>query len=129
MTCTSLYTEHFIVIYELWLKEGSDTMIEMVKSLFRARRGNTQVAAVVMALVISITVIYVGVMMGGVIDQQIANTFTKLSINGSEWDTLRMTTTDYAQTAINIALIGILLAGIFAVLGVVFGFFGRPGGE
>lgn len=89
------------------------------------------VANVIMGVVIAVTVTFIAIMMGGVISGQIHSVFTTLDYNSttklinSTWGTLVNTAESYGTTAINIALIGILLAGIFAVLGVVFAFFGR----
>ena len=82
----------------------------------------------VLAVIVTIALIIVGLLIGGVIDKTTADVYSQLNINGT-WAQLRETTVNYAQQGINIMLIAIILTALGVVLAVIFGFMGIVGGR
>ena len=88
------------------------------------RRGAIgNLGGVVIALVVTMVLIFVGTMLGGIFHATMSDTFSDLSVS-SDWTNLASNAASYSQTGIRLVSIGIIIVAISAILAIVLGFGG-----
>lgn len=95
------------------------------------RKGNMMIALTILGLVFAVIVSLIGVLVGAVTTAKMDGIFEDLGINATsspDWYQLKVDAVDYSTTAIGIAIVGLILTGVLALLSVVMGFFGAMTG-
>ena len=91
----------------------------MVKMLKAGKvRGSVNLGNIIWGLAFTLIVALIAILVAGVISGQMSSIFTQLNVN-STWKSLANTASSYVQTAITLALIGIVIAGVMVIVAIV----------
>jgi ABC-type spermidine/putrescine transport system permease subunit II len=83
------------------------------------RRGNVgNIGALILGLVVAMITIFIAELLGGVLSSQVSSLYTTFNLTGSVWQTLFNQTQTIATSAINVAIIGFLIAAFMVVIGI-----------
>jgi hypothetical protein len=94
----------------------------LVHNLKRDRRGNVQyVGALILGLVVAMITILIAELLGGVLSAQIATLYEQFNLTGTVWQGLFAQTQTIATSAIQVAVIGFLIAAFMVVIAIFAG--------
>jgi large-conductance mechanosensitive channel len=83
------------------------------------RRGNVgNIGALILGLVVAMITILIAELLGGVLSSQITSLYTTFNLTGTVWESLFNQTQTVATSAIQIAIIGFLIAAFMVVIGI-----------
>jgi large-conductance mechanosensitive channel len=93
-----------------------------IRSLKRDRHGNVQyIGALILGLVVSMITILIAELLGGVLSAQMATLYEQFNLTGTVWQGLFTQTQTIATSAIQVAVIGFLIAAFMVVIAIFAG--------
>jgi hypothetical protein len=83
------------------------------------RRGNVgNIGALILGLVVSMITIFIAELLGGVLSSQITSLYTTFNLTNTVWQSLFTQTQTIATSAIQVAIVGFLIAAFMVVIGI-----------